>query len=635
MKLYYIMVKSKINRKIVYEEIKDIESGDIDHETSVYQVNIIKFHARVNIILGKMNDVYDEEFVLFFNIYLLNNDDKIQYKIGIFELKVKDYDAFKLSGDIEKIGKILWFADLNERDLLNVSINYESDKSDDVDSDSIASSFGKKISSFRKIELEQEDKETANHIRKEFTSSRDTHAWIQEFMKNANYDIIDNEGNGDCFFCVLRDALKYVGIDISILTMRNLLAKEVDESVYLNYREHYDMYLLSIGNDKKRIKELNKKYSALEKETINLSDKKKKIKNMKIMESIKEEHDRVKNEMKVSEELLEDFIYMSDITSIVDFKKFVLTNNYWADTWVISKIERILNIKCILMSSDAYESGDKDNVIHCNQLGDEELIKSGEFNPDYYIIMDYNGNHYQLIRYNRKGIFNFHEIPYDLTNLIVYKCLEGDIGPYNIIPDFNKLKSQKSSEKRKYEVDLDNIYSSTTVFQIYNKSGDKLPGKGVGETIIQSDVSKYANLKKKKNWRRKLSHMWPIEIEIDGNTFQSIEHYMEGNKFINYPDLFKQFTLESNSTLSRHPEKAILMGAENSTIRDKKYKINPSYSGNKSELMDKALRQKFLKNDEFKKILKETNNAKIMEYRRAKYPRVMDELMKLRQELLK
>ena len=184
-------------------------------------------------------------------------------------------------------------------------------------------------------------------------------------------------------------------------------------------------------------------------------------------------------------------------------------------------------------------------------------------------------------------------------------------------------------------MDLDNIYSSTTVFQIYNKSGDKLPGKGVGETIIQSDVSKYANLKKKKNWRRKLSHMWPIEIEIDGNTFQSIEHYMEGNKFINYPDLFKQFTLESNSTLSRHPEKAVLMGAENSTIRDKKYKINPSYSGNKSELMDKALRQKFLKNDEFKKILKETNNAKIMEYRRAKYPRVMDELMKLRQELLK
>ena len=371
------------------------------------------------------------------------------------------------------------------------------------------------------------------------------------------------------------------------------------------------------------------------KTTINLSDKKKKLKNMKKLEAIKEEHERVKNEMKVSEDLLQDFIYMSDISSIDEFRKFVLTNNYWADIWAISKMERLLNIKCILMSSDAFEEGDKDNVIYCNQIGDEELSRSGEFNPDYYIIMDYNGNHYQLIRYSRKGIFKFYEIPYDLKNLIVYKCLEGDVGPYNIIPDFDKLKNGKSSEKRKYDIDLDNIYSSTTVFQIYNKSGDKLPGKGVGESINESDVSKYANLKKIKNWRRKLSHMWPLEIEIDGKTFQSIEHYMQANKFTNYPDLFNQFTLESNSTLSTHPEKAVLMGAENSSIRDKKYKINPSYEGKREELMEKALRQKYLKNEEFKKILKETNNSKIMEYRRAKYPRVMDELMKLRKELTK
>ena len=101
------MVKSKINRKIVYEETKEIDSIDIDHESDVYQVNVVKFHTRVNIILGKMNDIYDDEFVLFFNIYLLNNDDEIKHKIGIFELRIKDYDTFKLSGDIENIGNIL------------------------------------------------------------------------------------------------------------------------------------------------------------------------------------------------------------------------------------------------------------------------------------------------------------------------------------------------------------------------------------------------------------------------------------------------------------------------------------------------------------------------------------------------
>ena len=106
-------------------------------------------------------------------------------------------------------------------------------------------------------------------------------------------------------------------------------------------------------------------------------------------------------------------------------------------------------------------------------------------------------------------------------------------------------------------------------------------------------------------------------------------------KFINYPEFFNQFTLESKSTLSTHPEKAVLMGSENSTLRDKKYKIDPSYSGKYDDLMQKALRQKYMKNSEFKNLLKKTNDAKIMEYRRAKYPRVMDELMKLREELSK
>ena len=39
-----------------------------------------------------------------------------------------------------------------------------------------------------------------------------THNWVNKFMKSSKYDIIDNEGGGDCFFAVLRDALKTVNI---------------------------------------------------------------------------------------------------------------------------------------------------------------------------------------------------------------------------------------------------------------------------------------------------------------------------------------------------------------------------------------------------------------------------------------
>ena len=629
------MVKSKIVKRIVYEENKDKEVTDINGESTVYEINIVKFHVRVNIILGKVNDMYSDDSLLFFNIYLLNLEDSVDSKIGIFEINANDYDAFKISEDIQTMGHVLWFSNLSENDFSNITIDYESDKSDEVDTTSIASNYGNKLFNFTKIELIPETKEIANDIRKSFTSDNERHFWIQEFMKNANYDLVDNEGNGDCFFCVIRDALKYVGIDLSVSTIRNLLAKEVDDTIYMNYKEQYEMYLTSIENDKKHIKSLNKKYRVLEKETINMTDKRKKMKNMKELEKIKLQHDKLKGEKKISEDLLSDFIFMSDISSIKDFKKYILSNNFWADTWVISTLERILNIKCILMASDSYEQGDKDNVIQCNQLGDDKLIKEGEFRPDYYIIMDYNGNHYKLIRYSRKGIFNFDEIPYDLKNLIIYKCLEGEMGPYNIIPEFKELKKNNMLYKRNYEVDLDNIYSSNTVLQLYNKSSDKLPGKGSGETINESDIAKYSELKKKKNWRRMLSHMWPLEIEIDGNRFQSVEHFMQANKFKNSSDLFKQFTLQSNSTLSTHPEKAVLMGAENSSIRDSKYKIDPSYETRYNDLMSKALYQKFVKNSEFKKLLKETRDSKLMEYRRAKYPRVMDELMKLREEISK
>ena len=75
------------------------------------------------------------------------------------------------------------------------------------------------------------------------------------------------------------------------------------------------------------------------------------------------------------------------------------------------------------------------------------------------------------------------------------------------------------------------------------------------------------------------------------------------------------------------------MGIENSTIRDKKYTIDPSYESKRNELLEKALNKKFIENKEYKDLLKKTHNAKLLEYKRAMRPRVMDELMKLRKNL--
>ena len=90
---------------------------------------------------------------------------------------------------------------------------------------------------------------------------------------------------------------------------------------------------------------------------------------------------------------------MEGVTNLDQFKEMLKTCDFWGETWAISTLERVLNIKLILFSEEAYEDGDLNNVILCGQLNDTILEDKGEFDPDYYIMLEYIGNHYRLITY--------------------------------------------------------------------------------------------------------------------------------------------------------------------------------------------------------------------------------------------
>ena len=145
---------------------------------------------------------------------------------------------------------------------------------------------------------------------------------------------------------------------------------------------------------------------------------------------------------------------MKNIETFEQFKHILTTCEFWGDTTAISTLERILNIKLIILSKEAYDQNDKDNVLLCGQLNDKILEERGEFKPDHYIIIEYNGVHYRLIKYKKRQSLQFKEIPYDIKLLIINKCMENQSGPFQIISEFREF-----NKLTKFKTDtLDELY---------------------------------------------------------------------------------------------------------------------------------------------------------------------------------
>ena len=67
------------------------------------------------------------------------------------------------------------------------------------------------LEEIQKIPLTEQTALDAQQERTTFDKKDKSVTWIQQFMKNMNYGIVENEGKGECLFAVIRDGLKTVG----------------------------------------------------------------------------------------------------------------------------------------------------------------------------------------------------------------------------------------------------------------------------------------------------------------------------------------------------------------------------------------------------------------------------------------
>lgn len=650
------MVQSILDPTIIYPELSSIDPEDKGKDKFIYEVSI---RNRIcEIALGLPKYAFVNKAIIYFPIYLVEGD-RINSQIGLYEIEENRYLSV-----IDKDGDLV----LSE---IDKPLLYE--KSKLLNWNEIGMSFNKWEQENKETEdeadevvtiqqLQDKDMNTIEEVEVTVDTDDETDSdceyvsWVQEYMHSCDYMLVDNEGGGDCLFAAIRDGLETIGKTLSVSEMRSTLANAATEDIFQLYKEQYNIFAERKSELDAQIKPLRKRNAELREQAKNLVDKEQKMLLKQEAIKIKSQYNNLQEEKRQADELLAEFSMMKGVKSLSDFKNIIKTCKFWGDVWAISMLEAALNIKLILLSEEAYLSGDIANVLICSEAH-QSLQERGIFRPTDYIILGYTGNHYMLITYQNMGALQYNELSSRLKNIIIEKCLERGQGSFALIPEF------KGDEEKEDDIvnlatlneEISNLNKETfdpnIIFRFYERSHHAKPGKGAGEEMNVSPAiqQEYMPLDRIKDWRRQLSNAYISPIIVDGKRWASVENYIQAAKFKeDSPEFYASMALDNNSlklgdmegeTISTNPFMARAIGNQNGKykgklIRPKEVVIDKNWSEKKrSEALRKAQYAKYDQYPALKDMLLKTKDAKLMEFVRGSEPIIYSELMTIREEM--
>ena len=617
------MLTSRLNPSVSYKEERTLRKEDVGNVSSSYETD--QFNTTFLVALGKRTE---EQGIAFYPVYLLHND-KFVSRIAILEVE-KSKSILDEDGDVDlnKCPEFLYFSFVDESYLNTYAYESDTPTTDDDDDDPPPS--------------DDDDDD-------DVSSEDGDEPWISTFMGSPDYDLLDNEGGGDCFFATIRDAYEGLGKTITVKELRQLLSDNATMDVYENYNVLYTSFVETIQSADQERKKLKAKNVQLRKEiTAAKKNRAKYGHKVKEAKSNVQKHKELTYDIQSTRELLSEYMFMKNVKNFDQFKAALRKSSYWADTWAISTLERELNIKIIILSSEYYHDGDYENVMLCGQANDDAIEKAGQFTPDLYMIVDHLGNHYRLITYKDTRMFDFTHLPDDIKEIIKIRCLERMGGVYSYIPDFKIYADLSSSQVAPDdqgapapapppapELLADEVSKPLfdddegTTFVFFERSSSKPPpGKGSGETIKNKNIMKYQELKEITDWRKMLSTRFPAPSSIDGLSWLTVEHYVQANKIkTSDPAAYKRLSLDSKSAASNDPSKI------DDVLTEKIRPVDDDYD--RSALLTKGFQKRVDQHELSRLALALTKRAKLKQYRYGKPAEVMNELMGVRNKITK
>lgn len=540
------MVKSKLNSNVNYHEYSHLEEEDFNYNTPLFQLQLLRDPQKVVIGLGQLNYNFAKRYsVVYSPIYLFNSEMEFMKQIGVYEMQSNQVimdesgdldvsrltpllygfvntellrksraktaaaaaataaaDPKKIKAEVNEIKKSLGKALVKYESGVNtvgvntagVNINDidgdDDDDTSDTDGTDIGTVFGidarkKHLLSGASI-LPLQTKEQSELERRQYKPNPAADLWIQKYLRNKYFNFIDNEGASDGFFAVIRDALLTQGRTTTILELRKQLADEVGDEVFRAYREKFALYHNLTRTQTRETKELVNNYNDIKRRISSIHDRAQQQLMIAGAKKMVIEHNQKHDEMKYTKLLAGQYDYMREVRSTDQLKERMMTSLYWPDAWAVATMERVLNMKFIVFSRDAYESGDIDNVLQCdNGAGvvdsiDPSIRKRGVFEPTAYILIgkgvtlsnsttttttamiggaprsprnrsprnthrgapDSKLTTYNLITYKTHGVLAFSELPYDIKLLVTTKCLETQSGAFCLIPQFKMFQRE-------------------------------------------------------------------------------------------------------------------------------------------------------------------------------------------------